>query len=170
LGRFLNREPVKARRIGPIGRIWRIARRHPGITAVSTAAAAVILAIATFAHWKVVQQRNAAVLARDEKVEALDRLKDASAKERAANKENLRSMIELVGLSEEPTRRSKGIELIEKAASLDPEPQQRAELRDWAVKFLVLRQIEESKRELATGKSHGLVFTPAGDRLAVLSE
>ena len=33
LGRFLNREPVKARRIGPIGRLWRVARRHPGITA-----------------------------------------------------------------------------------------------------------------------------------------
>ena len=177
LGRFLNREPVKARRIGPIGRIWRIARRHPGVTAVSTAAAAIVLAIATFAYWKVVQQRNAAVVARnaavvarDEKVEALDRLIEANAKERAAKKELLRSMIENVGLGNEPNRRSKGLELIEKAASLDPERQQRTELRDWAVQFLVLRQIEESKPELATGRSHGLVFTPAGDRIAVLSE
>ena len=58
LGRFLNREPVKARRIGPIGRAWRVARRHPGITAVSTAAAAIVLAIATFAYLRVVSERN----------------------------------------------------------------------------------------------------------------
>ena len=39
LARFLNREPVKARRISPVGRLWRVARRHPGITTVTTAAA-----------------------------------------------------------------------------------------------------------------------------------
>ncbi len=35
LARFLNHEPVKARRISPVGRLWRVARRHPGITSVS---------------------------------------------------------------------------------------------------------------------------------------
>jgi eukaryotic-like serine/threonine-protein kinase len=170
LGRFLNREPVKARRIGPIGRIWRTARRHPGITAVSTSAAAIILAIATFAYMNVVSERNVAFEARAKSVDAFDRLKELSAKERAANKENLRSAIELVGLSGAPNRRSQGLDLIGKAVSLDPEPQQRTEFKDLAVKFLVLREIEESKPELATGRSHGLVFTPGGDRLAVLSE
>src|SRR5262249_26210753 len=47
LARFLNREPVKARRISPVGRLWRVARRHPGISVVSVTAAAAILAIAT---------------------------------------------------------------------------------------------------------------------------
>ena len=59
LTRFLNREPVKARRISPVGRLWRVACRHPGITSVTTAAAATILAIATYAYVRVVVERNA---------------------------------------------------------------------------------------------------------------
>ncbi len=58
LARFLGREPVKARRISPIGRLWRVARRHPGISIVTTTAAATILAIATYAYVRVVASRN----------------------------------------------------------------------------------------------------------------
>ncbi len=47
LARFLSHAPVKARRISPVGRLWRVARRHPQIAAVTTTAAAVVLAIAT---------------------------------------------------------------------------------------------------------------------------
>ena len=97
-------------------------------------------------------------------------MKELSGKQRATYKEYLRSAIEVVGLFGAPNRRSQGLELIGKAVSLDPEPQQRTEFRDLAAKFLVLREIEESKPGLATGKSNGLVFTPAGDRLAILSE
>ena len=50
LTRFLKHEPVKARRISLAGRLWRVARRHPGITSVTTAAAALVLAIATYAY------------------------------------------------------------------------------------------------------------------------
>ena len=57
LARFLNHEPVKARRISPVGRLWRVARRHPGITSVTTAAAATILAIATYAYVSVLDSR-----------------------------------------------------------------------------------------------------------------
>ncbi len=60
LTRFLNREPVKARRISPIGRLWRVARRHPGITSVTTAAAAAILAIATYAYVRILAERDVA--------------------------------------------------------------------------------------------------------------
>src|SRR4029077_20158467 len=58
LARYLNHEPVKARRCSPIGRLWRVARRHPGITSVSTAAAAAILTIATYAYVRVVDERD----------------------------------------------------------------------------------------------------------------
>ena len=61
LTRFLNREPVKARRISPVGRLWRVARRHPGITSVTTAAAAAILAIATYAYVRIVAERDDAI-------------------------------------------------------------------------------------------------------------
>ena len=62
-----------------------------------------------------------------------------------------------------------GLELIRKAVALEPEPELRAQLRDEAVKFLVLRDVE-TRPELATGRAHGLVFGRSGHRLAVLSE
>ena len=60
LTRFLNREPVKARRISPIGRLWRVARRHPGITSVTTAAAAAILAIVSYSYVRILAERDVA--------------------------------------------------------------------------------------------------------------
>jgi hypothetical protein len=66
LARFLSREPVKARRISPIGRLWRVARRHPGISIVTTTAAATVLAVATFAYVRVVAERNDAIDARNQ--------------------------------------------------------------------------------------------------------
>ena len=99
LARFLNHEPVKARRISPIGRMWRVARRHPGITSVSTAAAAAILAIATFAYVRVLAERDKAYTALDEKQQALQQAEDANRRERVAMKEGLVKAVEVVGLS-----------------------------------------------------------------------
>ncbi len=170
LERFLNREPVKARRIGVLGRAWRVARRHPGITAVSTAAATIVLAIATFAYMKVVAQRNLAFAESLKTLKALDLLKESNGKERALRKELLRSTIEQAAVSGAPSRRGNGLERIKELAELESDANRRTELRDAAVKFLVLREIEAVGPELATGKSHGLLFTPGGNRLAVLSE
>jgi eukaryotic-like serine/threonine-protein kinase len=170
LDRFLNREPVKARRIGPIGRAWRVARRHPGITVVSTAAAALVLAIATLAYLKVVSERNLAVAAQLKSVELWNREKAANATQRAARKETLGSTIQLAALSGAPTRRSNGLKLVKEAAELEPNNEERTQLRDSAVKFLVLREIEPSNPALATGRARGLIFTPTGHQLAILSE
>ena len=170
LERFLNREPVKARRIGPLGRAWRVARRHPGITAVSTAAAALVLAIATFAYMRIVSERNLAVAAQRRSDDLFNREKAANARRRAAEKERLGSIIELTALGAAPTRRSLGLNFVKEAAELEPDNDERTQLRDSAVKFLVLREIEPSNPALATGRARGLLFTPAGDQLAILSE
>ncbi len=170
LERFLNREPVKARRIGPLGRAWRVARRHPGITAVSTAAAALVLAIATFAYVKIVSERNLAVAAQQQSDELFKREKAANARRRAAEKERLGSIIQLTALGAAPTRRSLGLNFVKEAAELEPDNEERTQLRDSAVKFLVLREIEPSNPALATGRARGLIFTPAGNQLAILSE
>jgi len=69
LTRFLNHEPVHARRISPVGRLWRFAQRHPSITIVSTAAAITVLAVTTVAYVKVLHGRDEAVKARDEAVQ-----------------------------------------------------------------------------------------------------
>jgi serine/threonine protein kinase/WD40 repeat protein len=171
LARFLNHEPVKARRISPAGRLWRVARRHPGITVVTTAAAAAIVAITTYAYVRVRGERDQAISATRLKEEALDSANEAYRQTRAAMKEQLLQTAKFVASTEVPDRRSRGLELIRKAVApeLEPEPELRAQLRDVAVKFLVLRDVE-TRPELATPRAHGLVFGRNGSRLAVLSE
>jgi len=169
LTRFLNREPVKARRISPVGRLWRVACRHPGITSVTTVAAATILAIATYAYVRVVVARNQAVDAAGKLQEAMLRIKEADREKRADMKKGFLQAAVMVGQSPVPNRRKYGLELISKAVALEPEPELRRQLRDEAVTFLVLRDVETGP-ELATGRAHGLVFGPSGRRLAVLSE
>jgi WD40 repeat protein len=170
LARFLNHEPVKARRISPVGRMLRVARRHPGITAVTTAAAATILAIATYAHVRVLALRDKAVRARDETQQALLQTEEANRTIKAEVKERLMKTVELVGLSGTPNRRSQGLDLIEQAVAQGPDSKLLPKLRDEAVKFLVLREVQPLAPELPTGRSRGLVFGPTGHRLAVLSE
>ena len=72
LARFLSHEPVRARRISPIGRLWRVARRHPGISIVTTTAAATILAIATYAYVRVFNAYNEVVLAHQVELKAVE--------------------------------------------------------------------------------------------------
>ena len=170
LARFLNHEPVKARRISPIGRLWRVARRHPGITSVSTVAAVAILAIATFAYVRVVAERDKVYHLLGENQQALQQAEDANHRERAAMKGGLLKAIEVVGLSGAPTRRRQGLDLIRETVALGPEAELRPKLRDEAVKSLVLREVLAQEPELPTGRAHGLVFGPRGRRLAVLSE
>jgi len=170
LTRFLKHEPVKARRISPVGRLWRVARRHPGITSVTTAAAALVLAIATYAHVSLVAERNDLVRATRKMDKALLRNKEINREKLSEMKEKLINAAEVVGLSGAPNRRSQGLKLIQEVVALDPEPGLRPKLRDKAVEFLVLREVETHEPELDTGRAHGLVFGPSGHRLAVLSD
>jgi WD40 repeat protein len=152
------------------GRLWRVARRHPGITAVTTTAAATILAIATFAYVRVVAERDEARRANGKTEQALEQARESNRKEQAAIKQSLVNTVEVVAQSASPNRRRQGLGLIEEAVSLQPEAELRPKLRDEAVKFLVLREVEDHKPELPTGRTHGLVFGPTGHRLVVISE
>ena len=168
LNRFLNREPVKARRISPIGRLWRVARRHPGITSVTTAAAAAILAIVSYSYVRILAERDVAQKALQEANLAGEREKLSTSQRIYEMKKRLVSNIELIEKSDVPNRRSEGLALIREI--VDPEPAQRSKLRDLAMKFLVLREVEAHHPELPTGRSHGLAFGPNARRLAVLSD
>ena len=70
LARFLNHEPVRARRISPVGRFWRVARRHPGITTVTAVASAVVLGVATYAYVRILADRNYAITASQKAIRA----------------------------------------------------------------------------------------------------
>ena len=73
-------------------------------------------------------------------------------------KQRLVKTVEVVAQSDNPNRRSQGLDLIEETVALEPEAELRPKLRDEAVKFLVLREVEAHEPELPTGRTHGLVF------------
>jgi len=58
LRRFLDGQPVSARRIGKIGRAWKWARRHPQGVALAGAAIVLVIipAMALLGHWRAQQQ------------------------------------------------------------------------------------------------------------------
>src|SRR4029077_4271116 len=103
--------------------------------------------------------------------EAVLKLEEADRQKQADMKRALLQAAVIVGQTPVPNRRTDGLELIRKAVALEPEPQPelRPQLRDEAVKFLVLRDVE-TRPELSTSRASGLVFGRSGQRLAVLSE
>ncbi len=169
LGRFLNHEPVQARRISPLGRLWRFARRHPSLTGVSTAAAVIVVTVATVAHVRVLQERNQAIAAKNETQEAMRKIEAANRATQAAMRTQLWREASVVRLSNVPNRRVTGLGLLREAAALDPDPELRARLRNEAIEFLALRDVEP-RTEFATGPTRGLVFGLQGTRLATLSD
>jgi serine/threonine protein kinase/WD40 repeat protein len=177
LERFLNHEPVRARRIGPLGRAWRYARRHPSLTAVSSVALAAVLATATAAYVRVVQERDQARLAtaqslismRDAQT-AMRKTQDANRKTESAMRDLLLSQAQvMVRNSHMPGRRLAGLRLIQEAAALGPDSVLRSKLRDEAVEALVLRDVE-NRTEIRTGPGRGIVFGPDDAQLATLSD
>jgi eukaryotic-like serine/threonine-protein kinase len=157
LTRFLNHEPVQARRISPLGRLWRFTQRHPSITIVSTAAAITVLAVTTVAYVKILHGRDEAVKARDQAVKAV--------------RTGLWREASVIRHSNMPDRRMKGLGRIKEAAAMKPEPELRAQLRDEAVEFLAMRDVE-ARPGLATGpgQARALVFGADGARLAALTD
>src|SRR5262249_56872634 len=85
LARFLSYAPVKAGRIGPVGRLWRVARRHPQIAAVTTAAAAMIVAIATYSYIRIL----------DKQAEVIDALATAKKKGDALEGSNVQLLADM---------------------------------------------------------------------------
>jgi serine/threonine protein kinase/WD40 repeat protein len=68
LHRFLKREPIRARRIGPVGRAIRWCQRNPALAAVSAAAVAVILTLSGiyYAHLRDENAQTHAALEREQ--------------------------------------------------------------------------------------------------------
>ena len=169
LSRFLNHEPVRARRISPVGRLWRFARRHPSLMGVSTAAAVIVVTVATVAYVRVLHERNQAIAAKNETQEAMRKIEAANRATQAAMRTQLWREASVVRLSNVPNRRVTGLGLLREAAALEPDPELRARLRNEAIEFLVLRDVE-ARTEFATGPTRGLVFGLQGTRLATLSD
>ena len=107
---------------------------------------------------------------------ALVEKKAEADKARAAARWALSANASNLLMSELPNRRAKGLDLLqkvvdpEKAVELGQDPALTpAQLRDQAVEFLVLRDVEP-RPEFATGPTWGLEFGPGGTVLAALSD
>ena len=169
LKRFQSHEPVRARRISPLGRFWRFTRRHPSQTIVSATAAATVFAVLTVAYIQMMQKRDLANQMSAETRVALKKTDEANRAYQAMLHELLQSQAELVHRSNLPNRRVRGLDLVQKAAALGPSPAQALRLRDKAVEFLMLRDVE-ARPGFATGATHGLVFAALGTRLAAIDD
>lgn len=169
LERFLKLEPVRARRISPAGQVWRFTRRRPAVSLVTTAAVVTVTTVVTFAHFHMKRERDDALHSREVKEKALQRMNEALVAERGARAAQYASEARYVRSSSEPNRRATGLSRLKEAAALDPSPTLRRQLRDEAVEFLVLRDVER-RPGFATDHARAIAFGAGGARLAVLSE
>jgi serine/threonine protein kinase/WD40 repeat protein len=169
LTRFLNHEPVHARRISPLGRFWRFTRRHPSQTIVSATAAATVLAVLTVAYVRIVQKRDEALRASAAAQQAFKKIEEANRAYKGTLRELLASRAEGVLHSNAPNRRVQGLDLLQQAARLGPDPALTLRLRDSAVEFLRLADVE-ARPGFVTGATRGLIFAAEGTRLAAIDD
>ncbi|WP_422928433.1 WD40 repeat domain-containing serine/threonine protein kinase [Singulisphaera sp. PoT] len=148
LERFQHHEPVRARRISSMGRLWRFMKRNPTTSIVSATAAAMVLIVTSLAFFKVVHERD---------------------QTRAAIRSQLWRESSVVRLSNLPNRRATGLALLKEAAAMGPEPALRTRLRNEAVEFLMLRNVE-ARPDFPTGPARAITFGPEGARLASLPQ
>jgi serine/threonine protein kinase/WD40 repeat protein len=150
LRRFLNGEPIRARRVRLPERVWLWARRNPGWAAMLTAVASLLLAIAVVSSLLTV------------------RAEDEKRKANANLWESLLAQAESRRLSQRRGQRFEALEAIRKAAALPVPPgHSRAELRNAALACLVLTDLE-TEREWDSLPScwGGLVFDARLERYA----
>ncbi|MDX2038832.1 MAG: WD40 repeat domain-containing serine/threonine-protein kinase [Isosphaeraceae bacterium] len=141
LQRFLDFEPVKARRISPFGRAWRVARRHPSLTIVTTVALIAVTAAWTAAYFHVVKERDDAVRARQAAQASAENTRIANEETRRALRNQSYQQATLQRLSNVANRRAAGLGFIRDAAGLEPEPELVVQLRDEALELLSLRDV-----------------------------
>jgi WD40 repeat protein len=73
LRRFLAHEPIRARRIGPFGRLARWCRRQPALAATLACAGLLLVTVAGIGAWRVLEERGRVFEERDRYMQERDR-------------------------------------------------------------------------------------------------
>jgi WD40 repeat protein/tRNA A-37 threonylcarbamoyl transferase component Bud32 len=139
LRRWLNREPIRARPIGPTGRLWRWCQRRPVVALLTASVAVLVVAVAVVSSLAAWRLGNEA-----------DRLRAA---ERLANEHLFQSYLDQARLGRASGRlgqRFAGLQAIEKATAigrtLDLAPDRFMELRNEAIACLALVDVRVLRR------------------------
>ncbi len=150
LRRFLQHQPVRARRIGPLGRFARWCRREPMLAGVTVAAVVTISAVVAAYQVQLAADRDAAV--------------GAEAVARTELAESLFQQARATRATNETGRRWKSLELLARSAAIQP----RIELVPEAVRALELYDVR-CVRELNElgGPVAAVAFRPDGRQLAL---
>jgi len=111
LRRWLKLEPIKARRVGPVGRTIRWCRRNPRLAVVSTTAAAIIVALSTFYYWSLLEENARTLEALHVGDKAREQATDSLAR-------SLYDQARVLQTSSQPGRRWPMLELLKEAEKL----------------------------------------------------
>jgi WD40 repeat protein len=172
LRRFLNQEPIRARRIGLAGRFVRWCKRNPMLAGVS-GAAILLLTLMTVLHTLSLRREMlAAVEARKEALKANQQLQELHEKEQDQLCSSLHSEARSLLVAGKPGRRWLALERLEQAERLRARerlaapaegfaPPSRAELRSTAAQALLLRDARLVLEQPASGL-HPTAVAPGG--------
>ncbi len=149
LRRFLNSQPVRARRIGPVGRLVRWCRREPLVAGISFAAVFALSTVVGAYQFKLAGERDAAI---DSERAARDELA-----------ESLFQQARTVRESAEIGRRWRSLELLGRSAEIRP----RREIGVEAVRALELADVRcTSRLDELGGPATVVAFNPKSHELA----
>jgi WD40 repeat protein/tRNA A-37 threonylcarbamoyl transferase component Bud32 len=176
LKRFLNGEPIQARRIGQTARIWRWCRRKPLAAGLIVASATAMLFLVvglsyrrSFEDARQIADQSQQ-LAKSAKKLAASAKKTAAAEKRAAAAEKYVSLIQQV--REKSVTRKWGwtweaVELLKQATAIETPLADPVELRSLTATVFSAFDLQEAGVVASDISSNAIAFSPDGKRLAV---
>ena len=118
LRRWLNNEPIRARRIGPAGRLTRWCRRNPVLAAVSAGAALLVLLLSGLYAWGLHRQIGATRAALGNEQQARAELSEEHDRSEMALARSLYEQARAIRQSPAPGRQWRVLDLLRQAAAL----------------------------------------------------
>ena len=157
LRRFLNREPIAARAVGPIERVWRWSRRRPATAGMAGALALAVVVGLAGIGWQWRRAEHEATLARQGRDQAVQAERDALERLR----QSYVAQAAVRRASPEAGRRQASLDLLAEAARIRRSP----DLRDEVIACLTLTELRRAREWDGNPFPAGAVdFDPALER------